>query len=113
MKKWIMIFSLVLILIFVNTYIKCKNENLKNYNFVVTRTYKTSDMRLDIYNKNENIIFNNFMIYSNDNISAGDSLSKPACSDKLYVYEKRDSNNYKLKSTYGYYGTFPISFFCD
>ncbi len=30
MKKWIAVFSLVLIFIFINTYIKCKNENLND-----------------------------------------------------------------------------------
>ena len=113
MKKLIIIFPLVLIFIFINTYFKCKNENFKSYNFVVTKTFKTSDRRLDIYDKNELIIFNNFKIYSDYDINIGDSISKPICSDKMFVYEKTDSNVYKLKRTYKYYGFYPISWICN
>lgn len=73
-----------------------ENEEYNNsYNFVIAKTEFTPTGYYVLYNKDEErFSFSRYLISSHEIIKAGDSLSKAAKSDYLYIYKRNSKGVY-------------------
>ncbi len=105
-KKIIIFFSLFFITVFSFTYINAREENRKNYQFVIAR-FNERPSSITFSNNDNEFTLSRFDPYVND-IYKEDSLVKKAFSKKIYIYRKNKKDKYFLIFTLNNSGIFPI-----
>ncbi|MFK8273751.1 hypothetical protein ACI76X_09805 [Capnocytophaga canimorsus] len=106
----IIVFVLIVIGLFVNTFIKSKQCFQNAYYLVIDQVEDGGRGTKMLYSKGKQIILTP---YDPVNIKMGDSISKDSCATYVYFYRKDSLGNYyeftKLEPTYIY----PRSWFCN
>ncbi|WP_333807667.1 hypothetical protein [Flavobacterium sp.] len=93
MKKIILGLAIILfILFFLRNYTKTREDNINQYNFIVSKIKIRDNGSILI---NDTFYSPNFMLTKGYDIKINDSIVKPSKSREMYVYRKENSN-YKL-----------------
>ena len=113
--KYVVFFFLIVILgVTVNSFIHCRAEYQKSYNFKITRIRVTPTKTMVFYNDmNEEIQLWNYSIMSNEGVSIGDSISKAPCAKTLDVFRIDSMGKSRLFLRINPQELFPLSWFCD
>ncbi|AYN03970.1 hypothetical protein [Flavobacterium sp. 140616W15] len=114
-KKYIIGFVIVgvVLFIFLNTFIRSRNEYQKSYNFIITKVEITPTHTLEVFNNNEKIAFWNYIISENEGVEIGDLIYKKKCSKYLYIYKKNEMGKYEEHLKVNLSSLFPIEWFCN
>lgn len=107
------IFIGIVLYIFLNTFIKSRNEYNKTYKFVITKIEITPTHTIEFYNNKEKIVLWNYIISENEGVEIGDLLCKKECSKYLYIYRKNDMGVYTVHLKVNPSGIFPFEWFCN
>ncbi len=93
MKKIILgLATILFILFFLRNYTKTREDNINQYNFIVSKIKIRDNGSILI---NDTFYSPNFMLTNGYDIKINDSIVKPSKSREMYVYRKENSN-YKL-----------------
>jgi hypothetical protein len=93
MKKIILgLATILFILFFLRNYTKTREDNINQYNFIVSKIKERDNGSILI---NDTFYSPNFMLTKGYNIKINDSIVKPSKSREMYIYRKENSN-YKL-----------------
>lgn len=114
-KKYIIVLFITgaVLFIFLNTFIRSRNEYQKSYNFVITKIDITPTNSLEFFNKKEKIALWNYIISEDEGVEVGDLLCKKKCSKYLYIYKKNSNGNYIEYLKVAPSALFPIEWFCN
>ncbi len=96
----------------VNGWFQAGREHKSSYHFVITDISVTPTKSLVFYDGDDRVQLWNFTVSERQNVKVGDSLSKPACSDTLFIYRK-DVNGVYQKIIANRANIFAGDFFCD
>lgn len=107
------VFITLVLFVFLNTFIKSRNEYKKTYNFVITKIETTPTRTLDFYNNTEKIVLWNYIVSEKEGVEVGDLLLKKECSKYLYIYKKNNMGVYKVYLKVIPSGLFPFEWFCN
>jgi len=87
--KYIFLFFLCFFgFFFINSYIQSRKEFGTSYDFIITKIELTPTKSMIFYNKNEQILFHNFLIGENEDVKIGDKVVKEKDSKVLRVFRK-------------------------
>lgn len=86
--KRLLKFFLVISLLFIVTEIGMRIDDRKEYYFIITKIETGGNGHLTIYNKDETVGLNNYVVTKFSDIKVGDSLSKPKFAEYLRIYRK-------------------------
>lgn len=107
------VFIGIVLFIFINTFIKSKNEYKKAYNFVITKIEISPTNTLILYDNKKKITLWNYTIMDYEGVKIGDLLCKKECSKYLYIYKKNDMGVYTVHLKVNPSGLFPFEWFCN
>lgn len=114
-KGKIMLILLLTILLFylINAFVSTRRESRAEINFKIGKIVIEPSSLSSYYDTQGNkIYFWNFQL-RNRGIGVGDSISKAACSDQLYIFKKAKNSRYRYYNSILSNGLFPLSWFCD
>lgn len=110
-RYFIGIISSIVLFIFINTFIRSRNEYKIKYDFVITKITITPTKTLEFYNNKEKVVLWNYIISENEGVEVGDLLYKKECSKYLYIFKKNQAGKYIEHLKVIPSGLFPFEWF--